>query len=101
MAEAETTSAFEREPTGDDAPIDPANLMGRSMRVLLGAYLAAVSGLLLYLFGKFWPADLKGAAWGAQAAEYLFWWGYEVKTSAELRILVLVLCAGALGSMLH
>jgi hypothetical protein len=101
MSEGETRPASGDDPTVDDGPVDPDNLMGRGMRILLGAYLAAVCALLLYLFGKFWPAELKGAAWGGEPSELLFWWGQEIKTSAELRILVLVLCAGALGSMLH
>jgi hypothetical protein len=75
--------------------------MNRCERGFVAVYIALVALLLLYLFGKFWPADLATAAWKTQPTEELFFGLITVKTSVELRLLVLVLCAGALGAMLH
>lgn len=101
MSEGEKRPTPDREPQADDPPVAAANVMGRGMRILLGAYLAAVCGLLLYLFGEFWPSDLKGAKLPVAAMVKLFWWKEARTTTAEIQILVLVLCAGAMGSMLH
>jgi hypothetical protein len=88
------------EPTSEPTPVDPANLMDRTERWFLGVYLAAVALLLIYLFGKLWPSELGNGERANQPIEFLFGW-VEVLTSAETRMLVLVLCAGALGAMVH
>jgi hypothetical protein len=81
-------------------PVDPANLMNQAERWLLAAYLAGAALLLLYIFGKFWPNEISTGAWAAEPREFLFG-RFEVPTSVEGRMLVLVLCAGALGAMVH
>jgi len=78
-----------------------AEAMSALQRWLLGAYIAAAALLLLYLFLKFWPADLTGGKWKPQANQELFFGLLSVETTAEIRLFVLVLCAGALGAMLH
>ncbi|HTS51886.1 MAG TPA: IPT/TIG domain-containing protein [Burkholderiales bacterium] len=81
-------------------PVDPANLMNQAERWFLAVYLAGAALLLLYIFGKFWPNEISTGTWAAETKEFLFG-GFEVPTSAEGRMLVLILCAGALGAMVH
>jgi len=75
--------------------------MSALQRWLLGLYIAAAALLLLYLFLKFWPADVTGGNWKPQANQELIFGLLSVETSGEIRLFVLVLCAGALGAMLH
>jgi hypothetical protein len=88
------------------APQDPpggasGQPMNRYERGFVACYLVLAALLLLYLFGKFWPANAAAGNWNAQATEELFLGLISAKTSAELRLFVLILCAGALGAMLH
>lgn len=88
------------DPTIETTPVDPANLMDSTERSFLGVYLFVAVLVLLYVFGKFWPYEFGTGALAKQPIEVLF--GFiECKTSAEIRMLVLVLCAGALGAMVH
>jgi len=76
--------------------------MSPGERWFLGSYIAVVALLLIYVFAKLWPAGATGGgAASAQATEELLFGLMTVKTSAEVRLFVLVLCAGALGAMLH
>lgn len=81
--------------------VGPADPMDSMERWILGVYIAIAWLLLLYLFGKFWPYDFSGGLWTNQEEEVLFSGLVTVKTSSEIRLLVLILCAGALGALVH
>jgi hypothetical protein len=82
-------------------PIDEAHLMNKQERLFLGIYIALMWLLFLYLFGKFWPYEFTDKLWMRQPNEVLFCGLLTIPTSAEIRLLVLMLCAGALGAMVH
>ncbi len=88
------------DPINEPTPVEPGNLMDAGERWWLGLYLFLAMTLFLYLLGKFWPYEFGPGTLSKQPNEMLF--GFlEVKTSGEVRMLVLVLCAGALGAMIH
>ncbi len=65
--------------------------------VVMTVYLVMLSILLLYAIFQFWPPQLpsKGAA---QPVEFF---GWDVAISVELRLLAIVVFAGALGGQIH
>ena len=72
-------------------------------RGLLAVLLTLALVLLLYLLGKFWPQDIMnlGDTTVVPGEEALFWGLVVVPSPPEIRVLVLVLCGGALGGLLH
>jgi hypothetical protein len=88
------------EPGSDPAQADSSKeyLEGPSAW-LLGICLVAVSLLVLYVMVKLWPADVNKIV---AADEALFFGWIELKALApEVRILLLVLCGGAIGGLVH
>jgi hypothetical protein len=81
----------------------PQRLMTGSERYVLGVYLIILTLLLFYLFGKLWPQSLTELTQskGVPDSEIFFFGWLEVPTPAEIRVLLLVVCAGGLGGMLH
>src|SRR5262245_11432330 len=100
MSVTNRETSMASEPAIETTPVDPANLMNSTERCFVGVFIFVAVLLFLYVFGKFWPYDFGTGALAKQPNEVLF--GFvEFKTSAEIRMLVLVLCAGALGAMVH
>jgi hypothetical protein len=93
------------QPVLDDGndPADrwPHRLTGMAERFSLLAYLLVATVVLLYLFGALWPTNLKdlgqepGLGWPFAAA------GSKLEVGPELRVVLLVLCGGALGGLVH
>jgi hypothetical protein len=96
---------FKEEPEagqgGIEPPSGPARPMTATERVYLGGYLIVVTVVLVYVFGKLWPQNLTDFAQGVPGQESLFWGLLDLPTPPEIRALLLVICAGALGGMLH
>jgi len=96
---------FKEEPEAGQVSIEqsssPARLMTATERVCLGGYLIIVTVVLVYLFGKLWPESLTDFSKGVPDKESLFWGLLALPTPPELRALLLVICAGGLGGMLH
>jgi len=78
-------------------------LMTATERTMLAAYLIILTIFLVYVFGKLWPQNLTNLSPGVGVPDMeVFFFGLlEVPTPAEIRLLLLVVCAGGLGGMLH
>ena len=68
--------------------------------VLITAYLILASILLLYSLLQFWPppAPATGSAPASSPVTFLFW---TLSVSDEVRLIIIVAMAGALGSLVH
>jgi hypothetical protein len=92
----------EAQQTGVESVPGSPRLMTATGRVCLGTYLIILTVALVYLFGKLWPQNLTDlAAKGVPDRETLFGGLLELPTPPEIRALLLVICAGGLGGMLH
>jgi len=81
----------------DDDPVNSAPDLDRPsawQASALGSALVAVAALLGYTFLRLWPDTLRGQSPPAFTAVGIVF-------SAEIRMLLLVMCAGGLGSFLH
>ena len=67
-------------------------------RIILGIYYAVLPFLLVYLLFKIFPPNPWGT-WGSQPIWFLS--KYQVWTTLEERLILLVVAAGALGSYIH
>ena len=86
------------EPGHDPAQDGPKKYMTGLGAWALGLYLVIISGLVLYVTTNLWPADLSTSE-AKGATEVLF--GGMLRLTTELRILLLVLCGGAIGALIH
>jgi hypothetical protein len=108
MAEKETTTTVEKV-EGQEKPIETikakragvgASLVPPVGIVLITAYLILASIFLLYGLVQFWPppAPAEGAAPTSSPVAFLFW---TPSVSDEVRLIIIVAMAGALGSLVH
>ena len=67
-----------------------------AMAVVMTVYLVMLSILLIYAIFQFWPPQTQARA--SQQVEFLCW---EIPISTDLRLLAVVVFAGALGGQIH
>jgi hypothetical protein len=94
--ETETTRA-----RTDSSAVETASSATSLETATLAAYLVMVGGLLIYFLVRLWPdAALANGAWKKDVI--VFWSADPVKdVSDEVRLLLLVVVAGGLGSFIH
>lgn len=85
--------------------LEPPKFAGRANIISLGTYLMVVLVLLVYLLLKFWPTEIPVpgnpdvTTWLKEETFPLV--GDPLKIPDEVRVLLVVLAAGAIGSIVH
>jgi hypothetical protein len=79
-----------------------AQPMSRGGIISFGVYFIALSVVLLYLLVSIWPPTISQAtpSWSSQPVSLLFGW-FQFYLSDEVRLIFIVILAGALGSYVH
>jgi hypothetical protein len=72
--------------------------MSISSRLLFGVYMIALNILLLYTLVKIWPENPQSMTTDQIA---MFWGRVQFSLSPEMRYMLIVIIAGALGSYIH
>jgi magnesium-transporting ATPase (P-type) len=79
-----------------------AQPMSREGVISFGVYFIVLSVVLLYLLVSIWPPTISQAtpSWSSQPVSLLFGW-LQFHLSDEVRLILIVILAGALGSYVH
>ncbi|NQT82119.1 hypothetical protein HQ563_03795 [bacterium] len=104
MAEANDKEVEVKEEANEPAPLEPGKVGEKPVRptgiVLIAVYLVLFCILLVWGLVQLWPraAGATEAAGPCSSATFLFW---TFRLSDEVRLLLIVALAGALGSLVH
>ena len=96
MSEESTTNQPEEQEQNDAQPMSREGIIG------FGVYFIAFSVALLYLLVNIWPPAISEAtpSWSSQPVSLFLGW-LKFSLSDEVRLMLIVILAGALGSYVH
>jgi hypothetical protein len=98
MSTMNSTSVAQEGQAGPQ-PVLNAELAAGWERAVVGVYLTAVAVALMYLMVQLWPEADSTEGWTKQVS--VFWLATPARVSDDMRLLLLVIITGGLGSFIH